>query len=75
MTGGGKNAQDLAEKMSDAWINFAKRGNPNAKGLPKWEPYNPKDGTTMYFNNKSEIKHNHDKDLLNIVRAFPTRGF
>ena len=35
MTGGGKNAQDLAEKMSDAWINFAKRGNPNAKGLPK----------------------------------------
>ncbi len=75
MTGGGKNAQDLAEKMSDAWINFAKRGNPNAKGLPKWEPYNPKDGTTMYFNNKSEIKHNHDKELLNIVRAFPTRGF
>ena len=32
MTGGGAEAQALAEKMSGAWLNFARTGNPNAEG-------------------------------------------
>ena len=75
MTGGGAEAQALGEKMSNAWLNFARTGNPNAEGLPTWEPYTIEKGATMYFNNTSEIKNNHDKELLEIVRAFPTRGF
>lgn len=75
MTGGGKDAQALGDKMSSAWINFAKTGNPNAAGLPKWEPYTTEKGTTMFFNNTSEIKYNHDKELLKMVKEFPTRGF
>lgn len=35
--------------MSGALINFARTGNPNAKGLPKWKPYSPEDEATMYF--------------------------
>lgn len=75
MTGGGAEAQALGEKMSNVWLNFARTGNPNAEGLPTWEPYTIEKGATMYFNNTSEIKNNHDKELLEIVRAFPTRGF
>lgn len=75
MTGGGAEAQALGEKMSSAWINFAKTGNPNADGLPAWEPFTAEKGATMFFNNTSEIKYNHDKNLLEVVRAFPTRGF
>lgn len=75
MTGGGGEAQALGEKMSNAWLNFARTGNPNAEDLPTWEPYIIEKGSTMYFNNTSEIKNNHDKELLEIVRAFPTRGF
>lgn len=75
MTGGGAEAQALGEKMSNAWLNFARTGNPNAEDLPTWEPYTIEKGATMYFNNTSEIKNNHDKELLEIVRAFPTRGF
>lgn len=67
MTGGGEEAYQLADKVSSAWINFAKTGNPNAEGLPEWEPFNPENGATMIFNNICEIKHNHDKELLNIV--------
>ncbi len=75
MTGGGEEAQLLGEKMSNAWLNFAKTGDPNAEGLPQWEPYTVEQGATLFFNNTSEIKYNHDKELLEVVRSFPTRGF
>ena len=75
MTGGGAEAQALAEKMSSAWLNFARTGNPNAEGLPEWEPYTAEKGATMIFNNDCQVKYNHDKELLEVVMAFPTRGF
>lgn len=75
MTGGGKAAQTLADKMSGAWLNFSRTGNPNAEGLPQWEPYTAEGGATMIFNDDCEIKYNHDKELLEVVRAFPVRGF
>lgn len=75
MTGNSENAYTLADKVSSAWINFARTGNPNAPNLPQWEAYTPGEGTTMFFNNTCEIKHNHDKELLDIVMMFPVRGF
>ena len=67
MTGGGKDAVALAEKMSSAWINFAKTGNPNAPGLPKWPAYTADNGATMLFNIKSEVRNHPDGDLLKIA--------
>jgi para-nitrobenzyl esterase len=29
----------LADAMSSYWVNFATAGDPNGKGLPRWEPY------------------------------------
>lgn len=75
MTGGGNEAALLGEKMSSAWINFARTGNPNAGGLPEWEPYTSENGATMFFDNTCEIKKNHDKELLDIVQLYPVRGF
>lgn len=68
MTGGNKDAYLLADKMSQSWIDFAKTGNPNHAGLPKWDAYSAEKGTTLFFDNKCEIRYNHDKELLDLMK-------
>ena len=67
MTGGTKEAYILSEKMSRAWINFVKMGNPNHSGLPKWESYNAEKGTTMFFDDECTIQNHHDAAFLKIM--------
>jgi para-nitrobenzyl esterase len=54
MVGSGPERQPLADKMSAAWAAFARSGNPNHKGIAKWEPYNEKTRATMIWNNESK---------------------
>ncbi len=68
MTGGTKEAQALADKMSLAWINFAKVGNPNHKGLPNWPAYNSSNTATMHFDNTCVVKPQMDKELFEVVK-------
>ena len=75
MTGGGTGAMKLADVMSQSWINFARTGNPNTEELPEWPTYNCSEGATMLFNNECEVRYNHDRELINLIRQFPTRGF
>lgn len=67
-TGNTEEAWRLADKMSAAWINFAKTGNPNVKNkLPAWETYTKENGVTMYFDNECKIVNNHDRALMNFI--------
>ena len=68
MTGGGKDAYALADKVSSAWINFARNGNPGHKGLPAWPAFNAKNTATMHFNNTCEVKPQLDKELFDLVK-------
>jgi para-nitrobenzyl esterase len=56
-TGGGQDAMALADKISDAWIAFARTGDPNTKKLPRWPAFNPTDRPTMVFNNVSTVEN------------------
>lgn len=50
-TGGGDDARALASKMSGALVAFAKGGDPNHAGLPKWPAFNEPTRATMVFEN------------------------
>ena len=60
MTGGGADARALAAKMSDAWIQFARTGDPNHPRLPRWPAFAPETAATMIFDNASRIELNPD---------------
>lgn len=54
-TGTGADAQKTADQMSDAFITFARTGNPNHAGLPQWRPYELNTRSTMVFNAQSQL--------------------
>lgn len=67
MTGGTKEAYALADKMSKAWVAFARTGNPAHKGLPSWPSFNATNTATMHFDNKCEVLPQMDKELFALL--------
>jgi para-nitrobenzyl esterase len=55
MTSGGPEVKALAAKTSEAWIQFARSGNPNHKGLPNWPAYTTGERATMVFDNACKL--------------------
>jgi len=41
--------QVISDAMAAYWTNFAKRGDPNGKGLPPWPAFSDKNPVVMYF--------------------------
>jgi len=62
MTGGGADARALGGQMADAWIAFARNGNPNHSGLPQWPAFSAERCETMIFDNTSAVKNNPDRE-------------
>ena len=67
MTGGTKEAYALADKVSQAWINFARSGNPNHAGLPNWSAFTPQNTATMFFDNQCVVKSQQDAALFDLL--------
>jgi para-nitrobenzyl esterase len=39
----------VAEEVSSYWVNFAKSGNPNGRGLPGWPVFTNADSKVLYI--------------------------
>lgn len=54
--GGGWSAQqrDIGAKISNYWTNFAKSGDPNGPGLPRWAAFDADDQRVMYLGDRFE---------------------
>jgi para-nitrobenzyl esterase len=55
LTGTGAQARKVSEKMMDSFIAFARRGDPNHKGLPHWPSYTLAGRRTMIFDTDSLV--------------------
>ena len=69
-TSGNAEAQAVGAATSDAWLNFARTGNPNAESLPQWDAYTPENGTTMFFDAPCTVKTgNFDRHLMDLLNG------
>jgi para-nitrobenzyl esterase len=53
-------AQALADRTSNAWIAFARSGNPAHSGLPAWPTYTAQQRATMVFDNVCKVVNDPD---------------
>ena len=68
MTGTGDDRVALADRMSSAWVAFARTGNPNHAGLPHWPAFDSNDRATMIFNEECRVANDpngEERKLLN----------
>jgi para-nitrobenzyl esterase len=57
LTAGATGAQALADKVSDAWLAFARSGDPNTPKLPQWPAFEATQRATMMFDNASVVQN------------------
>ena len=67
LTGGDPDADVLASQMRQAWINFARNGNPNHNGLPHWPAFTPGKGETMIFDTPCAVVDDPDGEARQAV--------
>jgi para-nitrobenzyl esterase len=68
-TGGGPAAHALAAKVSEAWIRFARTGDPNHQGLPKWPAFTSRTHPTMIFDNTCAVAYDADREELGVLAS------
>ena len=69
MTGGDDEARRIGARLCDAWVAFARSGNPNHRGLAHWAPYDAGTGTTMIFDRSSRAAAHPDRAELAALEA------
>jgi len=72
MVGSGQDADALADRISSAWVAFARTGNPNTKLTPYWEPFNTKKRAVMVINNDWKLvndPHGEEQRLLRSMQS------
>ncbi len=60
----------LSETMSNYWVNFAKTGNPNGKGLPNWPAFETAQSVTMELGEKIGACPVAEKEKLDFFTQF-----
>jgi para-nitrobenzyl esterase len=59
--------------MADAWVRFAKTGNPNGGGLPHWPAYRSPDYRLLDFGDAVTVRSNaRSPEIEFFQRAFET---
>jgi para-nitrobenzyl esterase len=62
-SGGGAAAAALADRMSEAWLQFARSGNPATPKLPAWPAYSAATRATMRFDDECTVTNDPDREV------------
>jgi len=69
--GNGPELQPLADKVSGAWVSFARTGNPSTGGAPKWLAYTATERATMIINNEWKLVNDPRHEVRLILNSLP----
>ena len=58
-----EDSKELSNMMMDTWVNFARTGDPNHKGIPNWKPFDLTTRNTMILSTHPEIINDPDAVL------------
>ena len=72
-TGDGPAAQRLADQMSAAWVAFARTGDPNHPGIPRWAPFNSAQRPTMVFGGDARLVDDPGREQRLALQAIRDR--
>jgi para-nitrobenzyl esterase len=74
IVGSGGDRRGLADRMSGAWVAFARTGNPNHALLPKWEPFAAASRQTMMFGRECRpVDDPYREERLAVAQALRDR--
>src|SRR5262245_39238008 len=75
IVGSGPDRRGLADRMSGAWVAFARTGNPNHALLPKWEPFAAASRPTMMFGQECRVVADpYREERLAVAQALRDRS-
>ncbi len=60
----------ISDAMATYWTNFAKYGDPNGKGMPKWPAYSDEHPELMYFSGTAHVGPLPNPDGLKALYAY-----
>jgi para-nitrobenzyl esterase len=72
-SGTGPAAEKLAGQMQDAWLSFARSGDPSCASIGTWSPYNESRRATMIFNETTKLEDSPYDDERRAWDATPDR--
>jgi para-nitrobenzyl esterase len=70
MVGTGPELQPLADRVSGAWLAFARSGDPSHPLIPRWPAYDAARRPVMHMNNTWQIVNDPDRDERLAMAAF-----
>jgi para-nitrobenzyl esterase len=76
LTGSAPDIFPLAERVSDAWVAFARTGKPESTGFSQWPAYSAAARNVMIINTESKVATNPESEAREAIEnvLFPAAG-